>query len=91
MADRPAPTARTPAAAPAGRRTNPVPTPGLGRRPARPDRPAAHHAADRWLRRLSTAADRGALWLGLAVVLGRRPGRLRRAAVRGVGSQLVSS
>ncbi|MGY1840900.1 MULTISPECIES: phosphatase PAP2 family protein [unclassified Modestobacter] len=47
--------------------------------------------ADGWLRRLSTAADRGALWLGLAVVLGRREGRLRRAAVRGVGSQLVSS
>ncbi|MGY1749198.1 phosphatase PAP2 family protein [Modestobacter sp. SYSU DS0511] len=47
--------------------------------------------ADRWLRRLSTTADRGALWLGLAVLLGLRPGRLRRAAVRGVGSQLVTS
>ncbi|MGY1845546.1 phosphatase PAP2 family protein [Modestobacter sp. SYSU DS0875] len=55
----------------------------IGRLPATP--------ADRWLRRLSTTADRGALWLGLAVLLGLRPGRLRRAAVRGVGAQLVSS
>ncbi len=47
--------------------------------------------ADRWLRRLSTAADHGRLWLAIAVVLGARKGRLRRGAVRGVGSMAFSS
>jgi diacylglycerol kinase family enzyme/membrane-associated phospholipid phosphatase len=47
--------------------------------------------ADRWLRRLSTAANHGGLWLGLAVLLGLRPGRLRRGAIRGVGSMWASS
>ncbi|WP_346621288.1 phosphatase PAP2 family protein [Blastococcus montanus] len=47
--------------------------------------------ADRWLRRLSTLADHGVLWLVIALLLGSRRGRLRRGAVRGVGSMAVSS
>src|ERR1700712_2350687 len=47
--------------------------------------------ADRWLRRLSTAANHGTLWLVLAVLLGLRKGPLRRGAVRGIGSMAVSS
>ncbi len=47
--------------------------------------------ADRWLRRLSTAADHGRLWLAIAVVFGARKGRLRRGAIRGVGSMAFSS
>jgi undecaprenyl-diphosphatase len=47
--------------------------------------------ADVWLRRLSTVADHGKLWLALAGVLGARRGTTRRAAVRGVGSLAVSS
>ena len=47
--------------------------------------------ADRWLRRLSTAADHGKLWLGLAALFAVRGGRLRRAAVRGVAVQALSS
>jgi diacylglycerol kinase family enzyme/membrane-associated phospholipid phosphatase len=47
--------------------------------------------ADRWLRRLSTAANHGRLWLALAVVLGARKGSLRRGAIRGVGSMAFSS
>ncbi len=47
--------------------------------------------ADRWLRRLSTTADHGKLWLGLAALLALRGGRLRRAAVRGVAAQALSS
>ena len=47
--------------------------------------------ADRWLRRLSTAADHGKLWLALAALLAVRGGRLRRAAVRGVAVQALSS
>jgi diacylglycerol kinase family enzyme/membrane-associated phospholipid phosphatase len=47
--------------------------------------------ADRWLRRLSNAANHGRLWLGIAAVLGARKGHLRRGAVRGVGSMLFSS
>ncbi|MGY5882465.1 phosphatase PAP2 family protein [Modestobacter lacusdianchii] len=46
---------------------------------------------DRWLRRLSTAADHGKLWLLLAGALGLWRGRSRRAAVRGAGSLVVSS
>src|SRR3954447_16264827 len=45
--------------------------------------------ADRWLRRLSTAANHGRLWLVLAALLGARKGPLRRGAVRGIGSMWV--
>ena len=55
----------------------------IGRLPTTP--------ADRWLLRLSALADHGKLWLLLAVVLGFRKGPLRRGAIRGVGSQAVSS
>ena len=47
--------------------------------------------ADRWLRRLSVAADHGKLWLAIAAVLALRPGATRRAALRGVAAQGVSS
>jgi undecaprenyl-diphosphatase len=47
--------------------------------------------ADVWLRRLSTFANHGKLWLVLGSLLGLRPGRLRRGALRGVGSLGVSS
>src|SRR4051812_29910511 len=47
--------------------------------------------ADRWLRRLSTFANHGRLWLAVAVVLGARKGQLRRGAIRGIGSMLFSS
>src|SRR3954449_3025055 len=47
--------------------------------------------ADRWLRRLSTAANHGRLWLALAVLLGLRKGPTRRGAIRGLGSLAVSS
>ncbi|MGY1696326.1 bifunctional phosphatase PAP2/diacylglycerol kinase family protein [Geodermatophilus sp. SYSU D00814] len=47
--------------------------------------------ADRWLRRLSTAADHGRLWFVLALLLGMRRGPLRRGAVRGVGSLSIAS
>ncbi|MGY2083176.1 phosphatase PAP2 family protein [Blastococcus sp. SYSU DS0539] len=47
--------------------------------------------ADRWLRRLSTAADHGALWVLIGLVLSTQPGPLRRGALRGAGSMLVSS
>ncbi|WP_138734433.1 bifunctional phosphatase PAP2/diacylglycerol kinase family protein [Modestobacter excelsi] len=46
---------------------------------------------DRWLRRLSTFADHGKLWLAIGAVLGLKPGRSRRAAVRGIGALAVSS
>ena len=47
--------------------------------------------ADRWLRRLSGWADHGLLWLALGALLGLRTGRLRRGAVRGIGSMAFSS
>ncbi len=47
--------------------------------------------ADRWLLRLSTAANHGRLWLAIAVVLGARKGPLRRGAIRGTGSMAASS
>ncbi|MBB3083596.1 bifunctional phosphatase PAP2/diacylglycerol kinase family protein [Geodermatophilus sabuli] len=47
--------------------------------------------ADRWLRRLTTAADHGVLWMVVAAALVSRRGPLRRAAVRGLGSMAVSS
>jgi membrane-associated phospholipid phosphatase len=43
------------------------------------------------MRRLTHLADHGKLWLGIAGLLGLRPGSLRRAAVRGVASQGLSS
>ena len=46
---------------------------------------------DRWLRRLSTFADHGKLWLLIGGVLGLQHGMLRRAAVRGIGSMAFSS
>ncbi|MGY1805928.1 bifunctional phosphatase PAP2/diacylglycerol kinase family protein [Blastococcus sp. SYSU D00669] len=55
----------------------------IGRLPSSP--------ADRWLRRLSNAANHGRLWMVLAVVLGLRKGSLRRGAIRGLGSMTVSS
>ncbi|SDO84228.1 undecaprenyl-diphosphatase [Klenkia soli] len=55
----------------------------VGRLPATP--------LDGALRRLSEAADHGKLWLGVGLVLGAKKGAPRRAAVRGVGSLLVSS
>ncbi|WNV76053.1 phosphatase PAP2 family protein [Geodermatophilus sp. DSM 44513] len=48
-------------------------------------------AADPWLRRLSTAADHGRLWVVTGALLGLRGGSLRRGAVRGLGSMAVSS
>src|SRR3954466_14716117 len=48
-------------------------------------------AADRWIRRLSNAANHGRLWLVLAALLGLKKGSLRRGAVRGLGSLTVSS
>ena len=47
--------------------------------------------ADRWLRRLSTFANHGRLWLAIGVVLGVRKGPLRRGAIRGLGSLAFSS
>jgi diacylglycerol kinase family enzyme/membrane-associated phospholipid phosphatase len=47
--------------------------------------------ADRWLRRLSNAANNGRLWLVIAALIGVRKGPMRRGAVRGVGSMWVSS
>ena len=47
--------------------------------------------ADRWLRRLSTAANHGRLWLLLGSLLALRKGSLRRGALRGMGSLAVSS
>ncbi len=47
--------------------------------------------ADRWLRRLSTAANHGRLWLVIAVLLGLRKGPTRRGAIRGLGSLAFSS
>jgi undecaprenyl-diphosphatase len=55
----------------------------VGRLPSTP--------ADRWLRRLSTFANHGKLWLVLGLVLGAKRGPVRRGAVRGVGSLAVSS
>ncbi len=53
---------------------------------ALPDSPA-----DRWLRRLSTAADHGRLWFAIALLLGARPGPLRRGVLRALGSLTIAS
>jgi diacylglycerol kinase family enzyme/membrane-associated phospholipid phosphatase len=57
----------------------------VGRLPATP--------ADVWLRRLSTAANHGRLWLLIGGALGAQRGSstLRRAAVRGTGSIALTS
>ncbi|MFW3172565.1 bifunctional phosphatase PAP2/diacylglycerol kinase family protein [Geodermatophilus sp. CPCC 206100] len=47
--------------------------------------------ADAWLRRLTTAADHGKLWIAVGLLLTARRGPLRRAAVRGLGSMALSS
>src|SRR4051795_778108 len=47
--------------------------------------------ADRWLRRLSTFANHGRLWLVLGAVLAARKGPTRRGAIRGLGSLAISS
>ena len=46
---------------------------------------------DRWLRRLSTFADHGKLWLVISLALGLQRGQQRRGAVRGLGSLVFSS
>ena len=51
-----------------------------------PDTPA-----DAWLRRLTTAADHGRLWMAVGALLSLRRGALRRGAVRGLASMAVSS
>jgi undecaprenyl-diphosphatase len=48
-------------------------------------------AADPILTWLSQAANRGKLWLAIAVLMGTRKGPTRRAALRGMGSLWVSS
>ncbi|SNS63581.1 undecaprenyl-diphosphatase [Geodermatophilus pulveris] len=48
-------------------------------------------AADPWLRRLTTAADHGRLWVAAAALLALRGGRLRRGAVRGLCAMALSS
>src|SRR5690349_20609081 len=48
-------------------------------------------AADHWLRRLSTAANHGRLWLVIAALLAIRKGPTRRGAIRGLGSLAFSS
>jgi diacylglycerol kinase family enzyme/membrane-associated phospholipid phosphatase len=55
----------------------------IGRLPTTP--------ADRWLRRLSTFANHGRLWMVIGALLGLRKGPLRRGAIRGLGSMAVSS
>src|SRR4051794_4579843 len=47
--------------------------------------------ADRWLVRLSTAANHGRLWMVVAVLLGATKGSLRRGALRGIGAMSASS
>ena len=48
-------------------------------------------AADPWLRRLTTAADHGRVWMTAGALLALRRGALRRGAVRGLASMAVSS
>jgi undecaprenyl-diphosphatase len=47
--------------------------------------------ADRWLRRMSNAANHGRLWMALGALLAVRKGPLRRGAIRGLGSMAFSS
>ncbi|MDZ4092652.1 MAG: phosphatase PAP2 family protein [Arthrobacter sp.] len=46
---------------------------------------------DDFFRRLSAAANKGKLWLGIAAVMALFPGRTRRAALHGVLAQAVAS
>src|SRR3954449_3092082 len=55
----------------------------IGRLPTTP--------ADRWLRRLSTFANHGKLWLLIGGLLSLRKGHPRRGAIRGLGSLAFSS
>ncbi|TFV61650.1 phosphatase PAP2 family protein [Geodermatophilus sp. DF01-2] len=47
--------------------------------------------ADPWLRRLTTVADHGRVWMVAGALLALRRGALRRGAVRGLGSMAASS
>ncbi|SDN54482.1 phosphatase PAP2 family protein [Geodermatophilus sp. DSM 45219] len=51
-----------------------------------PDTPA-----DRWLRRLTTAADHGRVWMAVGALLALRRGTPRRGAIRGLTAMAVSS
>ena len=51
--------------------------------------PGGNH--DDFFRRLSAAANKGKLWLGIAAVMALFPGRTRRAALHGVLAQAVAS
>jgi undecaprenyl-diphosphatase len=46
---------------------------------------------DEFFRRLSAAANKGKLWIGIAAVLALFPGRTRRAALHGLLAQAVAS
>ena len=46
---------------------------------------------DDFFRRLSAAANKGKLWIGIAAVMALFPGRTRRAAVHGLLAQAVAS
>ena len=50
-----------------------------------------HSPADLWLRRLTTAADHGRLWMAVGALLALRRGSPRRGAVRGLAAMAVSS
>jgi undecaprenyl-diphosphatase len=47
--------------------------------------------ADRWLHRLTRAADHGRLWLVLGGLLALRRGTSRRGALRGIGAMTITS
>ena len=51
--------------------------------------PGGNH--DEIFRRLSSAANKGKLWIGIAAVMALFPGRTRRAALHGVLAQAVAS
>lgn len=51
--------------------------------------PGGHH--DTFFRRLSAAANKGKLWIGVAALAALVPGRTRRAAVHGLLAQGVAS
>ena len=51
--------------------------------------PGGNH--DEFFRRLSAAANKGKLWIGIAAVMALFPGRTRRAALHGVLAQAVAS
>ena len=46
---------------------------------------------DEFFRRLSAAANKGKLWIGIAAIMALFPGRTRRAAVHGLLAQAVAS